>query len=218
MRPTLISLAALVLLAGSASAGTVVLTDRPGHPGGEFLATVIDPADFAGHVPGESFVTFCLERREYIHFNRVYDVEISEAARAGGGGSVNGKDDLDPRTAYLYTLFRKGLLDGYDYVNRSTANDLQRAIWYIEEEVSTVSGRAGTWVSDATRAVNQGIWTEGLGDVRVMNLTYRGHPAQDQLMMAHAPLPTTALAGFALLAGLGAVRAFRVRRRPRSFD
>ena len=77
MRSPHLIFAALLTLSGLAQAGTVVLTDRPGHPGGEFLATIIDPTDIPGHEAGDSFVTFCLEKREYIGFRRVYDVSIS---------------------------------------------------------------------------------------------------------------------------------------------
>jgi hypothetical protein len=208
---------ALLLLAGvaasTADAGTVKLSNRPGSPGGEFLATVVDGTGIPGHVDGDSFITFCLEKSEYITFGREYDVVVSTAAKNGGGGSVNGQDPLDVRTAWLYSLVRSGTLTSYDYsAARTTANELQEAFWFLEQEIGSVDGLAQTWVGNANTALANGDIT-GLGNVRVMNLTYQGAQAQDQLIMV--PLPTSLAAGAMVLAALGVayVRRARLRRR-----
>lgn len=66
-----------------------------------------------------SFITFCLQMTEYINFTSNFRVDgitnyaISDPSTRGGG--ADGKDFLDPRTAWLYTQFTNGTLQGYNY-------------------------------------------------------------------------------------------------------
>jgi hypothetical protein len=85
------------------------------------------------------FLTFCLEINEFITFNTPFYVKIADYATNGGaGGSVNGKDPLDQRTAFLYSNFLKGTL-GSAYTGDVNSKDgLQLAIWRIEQEVKRV--------------------------------------------------------------------------------
>ena len=210
---TLALLVVIGLAASAADAGTVKLSNRPGSPGGEFLATVVDGQGIPGHGDGDSFITFCLEKTEFISFGTVYDVVVSEAAKNGGGGAVNGMDPLDARTAWIYTQFRNGTLTGYDYsAARTTANELQEAFWFLEQEIGSVSGQAATWVGAANTALANGD-IDGIGSVRVMNLSRNGVQAQDQLILV--PTPDGMVAGVLVLAGLGLgyVRRSRMRRR-----
>jgi hypothetical protein len=221
-KATLRSVVALVGVFGAQAAfgqyvsvgGTIRLDNGPGAgPGGEFRATVLTGGS-------GSFETFCLERNEYFSYGQTLQVRsITNRAMAGGvGGAVGGADPLDQRTAYLYTQFRAGTLSNYDYSNAALrpgdADALQNAIWFLENEITSVSGQAATWVTQANSAVSGGIWS-GLGNVQVLNL-YRGTNfathAQDQLYITPVPEPETYMM---LLAGLG-LMGFVARRRQKA--
>jgi hypothetical protein len=143
------------------------------------------------------FNTFCLERNEYLNFDDIFVVgDISTEVREGGvnNGLTNPNlpDPLDQRTAFLYHNFYWGTLEGYDYSN-SYANDLQNAIWYIENEIDSYIPEKMNYFTLADEAVRSGAWS-GLGDVRVINLTTKNpEPAQDQLTVVPVPEPSTIL-------------------------
>ena len=113
--------------------------------GGEFLVT---PEDFTftpvSLTDALAFESFCLERDEYIRFGVEYSVTFSDAAIDGGIGGQDppdsDSDPLDPMTAYLYSQFITGELDGYVYDDAAaridSANALQYTIWYIEGELT----------------------------------------------------------------------------------
>jgi len=181
-------------------------------------------ADVAKSEDGDvtSFQTFCVELTEYV--SQPLDLYVSEqnAALTGtgshayqGGIPLTG-DDLDPRTAYLYTQFATGQLSGYNWTvatgRASSAVTLQRLIWNIEGEDGKVLGdfsgsvggidltdtqetQATAWL---TEAKDMG-WT-GIGNVRILQAyTTSGGLAQDQLYLV--PVPAAVLLG---LLGLGA--------------
>lgn len=141
-----------------------------------------------------NWLTFCIETNEYLYFDKLLKVEsVSTEGRLGGaGGSDGSKDALDPRTAYLYTTYR-GLAATSDI---SLNNAYQQAIWYIEQEITSVTGLALQLVNQAQAEVDSGRWV-GLGQVVVMNLVwaeaYGGHKIGDraQDLLAMGPEPTT---------------------------
>jgi hypothetical protein len=182
----------------------VKFADGPGTTGGgEFLVTINNL---------DEFITFCLQRTEYIDFKNTFVVGgISTVAMtdaiAQGGAPGTGHDPLSPQTAWLYSQFRANTLAGYDYAGAlrwQSANALQNAIWWFEGELGSNPNNA--FVVAANAAVAGG-WS-GLGHVRVMNLyTAAGQEAQDQLVLVPEPA-LIALFGVALA---GAAR--RLRRR-----
>jgi len=172
--------------------------------GGEFdvrdVGTI--PVPFVTNVAQSSydFVTFCIERNEYIAYNTPYSVVLNTAA-IGGGVAGGNPDPLDAKTAYLYTRFTDGTLSNYNYAGSSrnaSADELQEAIWYIEQEVTSINGQALAWYNEAVAAVAPGgswytNWGNTIGQVRVMNLYTAGHAGefahqkQDQLVRIPAP-------------------------------
>lgn len=136
---------------------------------------------------------------------------------------------LTPEVAYLYTQFRNGSLDGYDFdgpTRPETAEALQFAIWYLLDELtwgSVIDHSNETIVQHfldvADAAIISGEWA-GLGNVRVLNL-YRqsdfGQTPYDpafydtraQDLLTIVPEPTSLLllgTGIALLAGFARYR------------
>ncbi len=174
------------------------MSDGPGNTGGgEFLATS----------EAASFITFCLQKTEFINFSDNFLIEdistYAETDPLANGGDALGRDFLDDQTAFLYTQFRLGSLTGYDYTGANrwlSANLLQMAIWMFEDEIAVDGGNP--FVQLANDAVAAGQWS-GLGNVRVMNLMLNGKEAQDQLMLV-PPREITAVPEPASLLMLGA--------------
>jgi hypothetical protein len=205
---------AMVLAFGSgdAQAGPVVVAgdsvkfaDGPGTTGGgEFTVTVNN---------SWAFITFCLQRTEYVDFANTFHVDsvnpYTLTDPAANGGDAMGRDHISAQTAYLYTMFRDGALTGYSYAagpsRVSSANDLQRAFWMFEQELAM--NATNPFVILANNAVNSGAWS-GIGNVRVLNLSRRGVEAQDQLTLVPEPASMLLLVG-----GLGTVLARRRRAR-----
>ncbi len=206
----------------------IKLADSYGNTGGgEFIASIV------GGSAGDSFITFCLERNEYFTPGQTLRVgSVTDSAMSGGVSGGN-PDPISSRTAWLYTTYRAGGLSDYSTGTNgarvSDANSMQRAIWYLEGEITVddvVGGlaykndtQAKDWVQAADDAVANG-WS-GIGQVRVLNLWRESSvgsgnfnaPAQDQLYITPVPEPETYMM---LLAGLG-LMGFVARRRQRSF-
>lgn len=211
MRTVIRMFAAVVLLAPCSPASAspiavndmITMSDGPGTTGGgEFLMRSVGGA-------WADFLTFCLQRTEYIDFTHQFRVgSISTYAMSDppdkGGVGAEGQDQLSWQTAYLYTMFRNGTLDQYDYNNSpsipgdrvSSANALQNAIWMFEGELPFSYDPANYYVSWANGAVGRGEWTlDDLGNVRALNLYFTdGREAQDQLSLVPEPA-TLALVG-----------------------
>ena len=111
--------------------------------GGEFTAynyTGVSNADYSAVASNmgnydPSFQTFCLEAKESaVNTNRTLYFVVGSAAVYGG--TTGSSDTLSRGTAWLYSQFAQGALEGYPAAGpRGTwSNDLQNAIWAFEGE------------------------------------------------------------------------------------
>lgn len=208
--------------------------------GGEFTFQAGDGLEWVlGNYSGKAkniggttntFQSFCLEMHEYLYGNTRYDVTLNTAAVYGGGpdhGAVDGKDPISVGTAWLYYNFAKGTLAGYMYDSGETAREasalaLQKAIWYLEGEI-TDSEFTGSSFYDAAFSMfgsyvnkDNGIVTEDQRKlyfpVMVANLWVPGHVGQDgyqrQDQLVVTPIPSALY-----LLGAGLMGLVGIRRR-----
>jgi hypothetical protein len=188
----ILALSLFVASAADAAPLTAKLADGPGTTGGgEFYMTLYDNGN-----PVETFITFCLQKTQYIDFTTTFTVQVSTAA-----DDTPAADPIESQTAWLYTMARAGTLAGYDH-SQAAANALQKSIWYFEGEVSANPdlelGNNYDFVGLANAAVANGY--SGIGDVRVANMFFpNGAKAQDQLMLVPEP-STMALFGMGAFA------------------
>ena len=174
-----------------------------------------------------SFQTFCVEYQETFSTNHPYYVELNDRAVAGGQDNTELPnlygDPISQGTAFLYYQFATGGLDdltdtssnpGYDYTvgtaRINAAWNLQKAIWYLEDEATSDAAISSTlrdiladeFLTATTGSIAEGVWkaaNAGTYSVMAMNLYNAGELFQDQLVLV--PIPGAVLLGFL---GLGA--------------
>lgn len=173
----------------------VTITDGPGTTGG---------GEFNMFVNGstQSFVTFCLQRTQYIGFNQQFKVGgVTNYADDAGGN-----DPISLQTQWLYSNMRAGTLSGYAHTN-AMADLMQTAIWYFENEINLSNPSSNGFVTMANNAVKNGF--AGASNVKVLNLFYmNGAQAQDQLVL-QVPGPAALTL---VVPGLAALAFMRRRR------
>jgi len=196
------SVAAQEVVAGD----LIKLYDGPGSPGGEFNI------DNLTNGAGVDFVSFCVEKNEFISFGTTYTVGAVTNGAVNGGVAGGNPDPISFATALLYSEYRAGTLASYVYVGTpvaraASANSLQNAIWVLEDEqVGGLDAQAATW---AAYGLANGTSLYGVGVINLVQDFGGGEymDAQDQLTMIPEP-ETYAM----LLAGLG-LMGFVARRR-----
>ena len=149
-----------------------------------------------------------------------YLAELNLKAVNGGVGGGS-PDPLSIGAAWLYKQFAEGNLVGYDYNNNTPAGRagsaalLQEAIWWLEDEITTLSGfnpflAQLSWMSNPKADYNPS--TAGF-NVRVINMwgadangnIDKNQPKQDMLVYLPDGGMTLVLLGAGLL-GVAAIR------------
>ena len=184
-------------------------------PGSLLLTNGGFNSGISGKEGPESFQTFCIEHDEYVHSanSEVLDIWVSTAnvdttpgSHAWNGGlNTDAGDDLDYRTAYLFTQFANGTLANYDYnplaTRSQSAEALQNVIWYIEGETTKSWADGDNSLEDKFyKAAGVANWTD-IGNVRVLQMGIGGANGQDMLYVTPVPVPAAVLLG---ILGLGA--------------
>jgi hypothetical protein len=216
MKARILSVAMAVgWMVGGASAHNykVTVTDPyGGFTGGPFSAQLKTPA---GVAIGSPFLTFCLEKTEYFNPGGTYWMDLNDGAIGGGGENptegTTTFDELSYGTAWLYLKFLQG-----GYANTlSEMENLQRAIWWLEDEISLSTPASNPYIADAMALgvgydLQNGGGTLGYLPVKVMNL-YDHNDGLHQDMLIAVPDGGTTLALFGF--GLTGLAALARRRR-----
>ena len=186
----------------------IYLLDGPGTTNGGIFKVYADDGTFL-------FDTFCVETDETLSTgssSRFKVGGINDYASLGGS-NTDSNDPLDIKTAWLFYHFTIGDLDTLagqsdGYFNAQTgANELQQAIWYIEQE----SGGVNNYLVALAGASG---WTD-INGVRVINLLKKDSAgnftlnAQDLLITVPEP-GILILLGIAMSAVGLAARRFRI--------
>jgi hypothetical protein len=168
-----------------------------------------------------TFQTFCLEWNEHITNGGVYDAVLNpnNAAVLGGTGP---SDPISKGTAWLYSQFVAGTLEGYSYIGEAqreiSAALLQNTIWYLEGETAfgAPEPTAGSTFLVALKTQfgsleNAMLDYTGTG-IGVLNLDASGTSTErkQDMLVATAPVPIPAAAW---LLGTGLIGLIGIRRR-----
>jgi len=172
-----------------------------------------------------------VETTEYVNVpSGNYEAVLNTGAVFGSGGGVGGFDPLSAGAAWLYHQFQLGILTKYNYdgsitgqfANRSlAAADLQKAIWWLEDENGGDSNAYysklivdGSHFGNESAAKAANNWQYPVGILNLWDVGHvgeSGYQHQDQLVCVPTPEPGTLLLVGAGLLGLGA--KFRRRKK-----
>jgi hypothetical protein len=185
---------AMFFLGAQAMAATVVLSLQDIYDtqdgGGPFTMTLSGNLIVNGTTiatSGTVFTTFCVEIDEYFNPGNTYSAQVNanESAVWGGIGGSSSGDPLSEDAAWLFAMYSQK-----QFSSNADARDLQRAIWYLEEEfVLTAQEVLDNPYLQAVSTTFNGInrskdATLGEYGVYVVNLTdSSGGRHQDQLIL-----------------------------------
>ena len=179
----------------------VIVTQGPGGAdgGGSFKVENVTTASGP-----DLFRTFCIEVNEHFSPGGTYEATIETdaiyggagvavigpPAYAGAAGTPGVNDPISPLTAWLYSNAVGGTLTGYSAASTTANNALQNAIWYLENEVGSLTSAGQAFYDLAVAAKPTDI-----GSVRVMNLWEVGgaytQAGKKQSMLVMVPEATT---------------------------
>jgi len=169
----------------------------PDWEGGPFYVNVYDNNTLL-----TGFVSYCLEKNEYLDFSTKFLGTIDDYAIQGGSGFSNkggtetaptipGKDYLNPWTEWLVANYLS-----HSLVTDQRRKDFQNAIWYIEGEIDSYT--PGEF--DYYTAVKNADPGDDIPWIRVLNLysyTRDGRKIDNQSLI-YVPEP-----GVLILLGIG---------------
>ena len=203
--------------------------------GGEFTYLPINGwLDLSGYAASTSgvkgvvgtFQSFCIEYSEHIYpYPSIYDATINQNAYKGGVGGGPEGDPISVGTGWLYSQFAEGTLAGYNFSGtdsqrKASADLLQKAIWWLEDEYGSYSAAnpfmlavVSSFGSQAAAKADGG-WNYGVYALNFTATDSAKSLRQDTLYYRAIPVPdggaTVILLGLTLAGGALVSRRLRI--------